>query len=358
MNKKIKLVVSDLHMGLGKITKNKGLNNLEEFFYDDQFESFLKYYSSGKYADYEVELIMNGDIFNFLQVDYRGHYLSVITENISVEKLQKMIDGHPIVISALKEFVKSPLRSITYIIGNHDQEMLWSATKKYLNKVLETQVKFYNFEYKFDGIYISHGHMFEAANRFDPKKFFFRKNMPEPILNLPFGSVLFVDFVLPLKFHTPYIDKVRPFQQMVRWSLLTRTSFTLKTTLQLILFFLKTIFRRDKHRWHWKTVVGIFREAAIFPDLTQAARKILKSKQINAVIFGHSHVYSYRKWNDDSEYFNTGTWTEVTSLDFSTLGRRTKLTYGIINYLPNIKKPVVRLKEWVGSHRETEYVDI
>lgn len=358
MNKKMKLVVSDLHIGLGKIITNKGRNTLEEFFYDEKFESFLNYYTSGKYENYEVELIMNGDIFNFLQVDYRGHYLSIITENISLEKLKNMVSGHPIVIEALRKFTQSPNRSITYIVGNHDHEMTWPKTREYLCEVVGSDINFCDIDYQFDGIYISHGHMFEAANRFDPKKKLFTKNVPEPILNLPFGSVLFIDFVLPLKFNTPYIDKVRPFHQMVRWSLLTRTAFTLKSTFLLLIFFLKKIFKQDKHRWDWKTLVGIFREAAIFPDLSQAAKKVLERNDIHTVLFGHSHVYSYRKWGDDAEYFNTGTWTEVTSLDFATLGRGTKLTYGIINYFDDVKKPVIRLKAWVGSYKETEYVDI
>ena len=358
MDKKIKLVVSDLHIGLGKIITNRGRNILEEFFYDEKFESFLDYYTSGKYENYEIELIMNGDIFNFLQVDYKGHYVSVITESISLEKLKNMVKGHPIVIEALKKFASSALRSITYIIGNHDQEMMWPEVRKYFSEVVGAEIKFYDKDYQFDGIYISHGHMFEAANRFNLKKKFFTHNVPEPILNLPFGSVLFVDFVLPLKFDTPYIDKVRPFQQMVRWSLLTRTIFTLKSIFLLLLFFLKKIFKQDKHKWDWKTLVGIFREAAIFPDLSQAAKKVLEHEDIHTVMFGHSHVYSYRRWGDNAEYFNTGTWTEVTSLDFSTLGRGTKLTYGIINYFPDVEKPVVRLKAWMGSYKETEYVDI
>ncbi len=33
--------------------------------------------------------------------------------------------------------------------------------------------------------------MHEAANRMDPKKFFLKKDLVEPILNLPFGSHFF-----------------------------------------------------------------------------------------------------------------------------------------------------------------------
>ena len=46
-------------------------------------------------VDYNVELILNGDILNLIQVDYRGHYLSVITESVTLEKNQRIVAGHP-----------------------------------------------------------------------------------------------------------------------------------------------------------------------------------------------------------------------------------------------------------------------
>ena len=79
MKKRIKLVVSDLHLGLGQFLEDGRLNLLEEFYFDDKFAEFLHYYTTGDYADCDVELILNGDIFNFLQTDYKGHYLTVIT---------------------------------------------------------------------------------------------------------------------------------------------------------------------------------------------------------------------------------------------------------------------------------------
>ena len=66
--KKIKIVISDLHLGKGKVLENGGLNSLEEFYYSEKLVEFIHYYSSGIYRDYEVELIINGDFLNFLQV--------------------------------------------------------------------------------------------------------------------------------------------------------------------------------------------------------------------------------------------------------------------------------------------------
>ena len=166
MSKRIKLVISDLHLGLGR-TMGGNTNPLEEFYFGEKLVEFLHYYCSGEYRDYEVELVINGDFLNFLQVDYRGHYLTVITESVSLEKLKNIVLGHPEVFKALREFANTEGRVVSYVVGNHDQCMLWPGTRAYFNEVLQTNVKYKNIVYFFDGVHIEHGHMHEAANRLD-----------------------------------------------------------------------------------------------------------------------------------------------------------------------------------------------
>ena len=64
--KKIKIVVSDLHLGKGRILPGGGVNSFEEFYYGEKLVEFIQYYSSGAFRDYDVELIINGDFLNFL----------------------------------------------------------------------------------------------------------------------------------------------------------------------------------------------------------------------------------------------------------------------------------------------------
>ena len=103
MKKKIKLVISDIHLSQGMTLENGVTNPLEEFHYDQQFAEFLRYYSMGEFSDHEVELVINGDFLNFIQLDYRGHYLNVITESIDLSKLKRIISGHPVVFDAMRE---------------------------------------------------------------------------------------------------------------------------------------------------------------------------------------------------------------------------------------------------------------
>ena len=58
---KIKLVLSDFHIGKGKYLENGRINLLEDFHFDQKFLEFLDYHSTGPYKNAEVELLLNGD---------------------------------------------------------------------------------------------------------------------------------------------------------------------------------------------------------------------------------------------------------------------------------------------------------
>ena len=192
-----------------------------------------------------------------------------------------------------------------------------------------------------------------------PGWFFLKKNLPEPILNLPFGSHFFVDFVLKLKHVQPHIDKVRPFRRMIRWAVVNEFSFTVSSLIKLAKYFADALVKRDARRqFPVKRILKVLAESAIFPDLSEAARRILNDERVNIVIFGHTHVYQYRQWGVNKEYFNTGTWTEITSLDITSMGKITKLTYVLIEYPEDGGKPRGRLKEWRGYHRIEEDIAI
>lgn len=357
--KKIKLVISDLHLGKGRQLENGTTNSLEEFYYSEKLVEFFQYYSTGAYRDYDVEIIINGDFLNFLQVDYRGHFLTVITESVALEVLKTVIRGHLNVFKAMGDFLSQPNRRITYVIGNHDQGMMFQACRDYLDQVIGYRLQYKNMIYFFDGVHVEHGHMHEAANRMDPKKFFLKQGLPEPILNLPFGSHFFVELVLKIKEKYPHVDKVRPFGQMLRWSLFNETRLTLSAFSELFKYAYKVIFTTDlRFRWTFKNLLKIFLESAIFPDLSVSAKRILTDNRVHTVIFGHTHVYEYRQWGNQKEYFNTGTWTELTSLDVVSLGKITKLTYVLLEYGEHEPRPHGRLKEWRGFHRIEEDVVI
>ncbi len=359
MSRRIKLIVSDLHLGKGRLLADGATNHLEEFYYGEKLTEFINYYSSGTFRDAEVEIIINGDFLNFLQVDYRGHFLTVVTESVALEVLKSIVQGHENVFRALKDFSSQPQNLITYVVGNHDQAMMWPACRAFFNQAVGASVRYKNIVYFFDGVHIEHGHMHEAANRIDPKRFFLKKDLPEPILNLPFGSHFFIELVLKIKEKYPHVDKIRPFSKMLRWAFFNETWLIVSSITKLFGFAVKTLFKKDPRRnWSLKSLLKIAFESAIFPDLSEAARRILRDERVHTVVFGHTHVYQYRQWGTDKEYFNTGTWTELTSLDIVSLGKITKLTYVLIEYPDDGTRPRGRLKEWKGYHRIEEDVAV
>jgi hypothetical protein len=49
--KKLKLIVSDLHLGRGVRLPNGAVNAMEDFQHDMRFKEFLEYYSTDQYDD-------------------------------------------------------------------------------------------------------------------------------------------------------------------------------------------------------------------------------------------------------------------------------------------------------------------
>jgi UDP-2,3-diacylglucosamine pyrophosphatase LpxH len=345
--KKVKLVVSDFHVGKGKRLPNGAMNVLEDFFHDEKFKEFVEFYTQGPYEDADVELIFNGDMLNLIQVDYHGHYPVVFTENVAVAKTKSIIDGHPLFFKTLRDFLSQPEHSITYVIGNHDQEMLWKGAKTVFEEAVGRPVNWRTTHYQVDGLHIEHGHQFEAVNRIDPTRLFLTENLPEPILNLPWGTLFTVQYIVRIKMSRPMVDKVRPFRMLIWWSIFHDTWMAVTSLLKLVIYFISTRFSKNRYRQSsLKMTMKILLESSVFPDLSDAARRILRTPEIHTVVFGHTHVYKHVPVGDNKQYLNTGTWTDIISMDLENYARPNKLTYVRVDYVDDKPHPVLR--HWIG----------
>jgi UDP-2,3-diacylglucosamine pyrophosphatase LpxH len=348
--KKLKLIVSDFHLGKGKKLPNGALNPFEDFLHDHRFKELIEYYCQGEYEDAEVELIMNGDILNLIQMDYHGHFTVIITEAVSLEKLRGIIDGHPLFFQSLKDFLSHPKHSLTYVVGNHDQEMMWKGTREMFEKAVGGEVHWKNTYHLVDGVHIEHGHQYEAVNRVDPTRPFLMDGLNEPILNLPWGTLFTVQYIIKLKQVHPAIDKVRPFRLMVRYSLFTDTWTTILWGIRCFIYFFSTRFSKNRYRQSsMKTTLKMLWETSVFPDLSDAAKRILRTPEIHTVVFGHTHVYKHHQVGDEKQYLNTGTWTDIINLDMENFARRSRLTYVRIDYDDQGNKPIPVLRHWIGK---------
>lgn len=353
---KIKLVVSDFHLGKGRFLKDGTPNILEDFHFDAKFVEFLEYYSSESFASRHVELIINGDFLNLLQTDYLGTHSYLITEKMTSYMVKAIIAGHPEVFDAFHAFVRCPNHSIAYVIGNHDQALLFPAARRTLIDCIGPGIRFYDTHYDFAGIRVEHGHMYESVNRCDLQNYMIVDDRyPEPILNLPWASYFVAAYLPRLKKDRPFVDKVKPFTGYMRWALIHDSIFAVRAGFYLVMSFLKLALLQDRHpmldlRLTWGRLKGI----TFYPSFVRVAWKILRrNPELHTVIFGHTHVLKYKQWSGGKEYFNIGSWNEFTSLDVGDFGLQYFLTYAYIEIGPGETRPKTRLKEWKGRWETT-----
>ena len=352
---KFKIVVSDFHLGKGRYFEDGTQNILEDFIYDREFSEFIDYYRVGKFADAEVELILNGDILNLLQIDTWGVHTHLITERSVVRAVELIVKGHSEFFEALKRFALTPSHSIAYVVGNHDVGMLWAGPRRVFSEAVGHSVKFYDVNYQFDGVYVEHGQQYERFAQTDMRRPFITRGLPEPVLNLPWGS-LFVAIQLPkIKQSRPHVDKVRPPSAFFRWVFIHDFVWGVMTAIGILKFIFDTLLFRRRYQIHdgVRSTLGLLKEISLYPNYDKIAFKILETyEDVYTVIFGHTHILRYRQWREGKEYFNEGTWNETTNLDLDDYGKQIRLTYAYIEYPmndPARTRPSVRLKQWNGQ---------
>lgn len=363
-SRRYKLVVSDFHIGEGRYFKDGTRNILEDFQYDEQFVAFLEYYSSGDYRDAEVELVINGDFLNLLQINYKGVYTYLMTERVVIEGLRRIIAAHNEIFKALARFAATPGHRISYVVGNHDQGMLFNGARGLFSEALAADVAYYDSHYEFDGVRAEHGHMHEWNSRFNPQRYFVTKGLPEPILNLPWGSIFVAEVLPKIKMERSYIDKVKPFTALLLWMAIYDTVFGVRTFWRFALFVGDTLIFKFRYQFadFQSTLSNILRNLTVYPDFDSEARRVLKENpDVRTLIMGHTHVLRYRRFRGGQEFFNTGMWNEYTNLAPGGMGTHVMLTYAFVEY-PEVAadvdqsaahdkasmRPKVKLKEWKG----------
>lgn len=361
-HKKIKLVLSDMHLSAGLYVNGKA-NPHEDFYYDLEFIDFLEYFSSHEFGDNcEVELILNGDVFDFLNVSIDGEFPDTVDEKTALKKLRMIFNGHLEVTEALQKFLSKPRKKITYNVGNHDAEFFFpkvhhlfcetiAGTPNYSKEKINVNTK-KEFLYYPEGIEIHHGNQFEAVNYIDYSQPFEVKQDKGAVLAFPWGSIYVLKIINRLKYDRDYIDKVKPIGLFMLRGIVTDTFFTIKFFLLTFFHFIRTrfIFSTLKNLSLWNTIKILKEEFIPFHGLESDARDILDKKNtVNTVIFGHTHGAMERNYRDGKTYINTGTWTRMINLDIRYLGRNVSLTFALIEY-DDKGSPNASLQEWVGQH--------
>ena len=357
MARKYKIVISDFHIGTGQSSGH--LNPWESFGADDKFAEFLRFYSTDFFEDEEVELIINGDFYDFLQVKVDGQFHDQVTERMAVQKIKACMDGHQRTHKALQEFVRTPHKRVTVLPGNHDFDLVFPKVQEAFRERLtgsktDPRVQFVcdREYYQFDGIQIHHGMQFEAPHYHNFREQFLTNNGSEPILNLPWGSVSIIKVITRLREERPYIDRIRPFWAYFIRALVFDPFFALKVVALSVWYFVRTRLLTFTHfRARLRQTWLLMKETEIYPDLAHKVKHVFDlHPDVHTIILGHTHIPQVRRFEGDRQYINIGCWTNTISLDMDTFGRESKATYAFIEYPEEGARPTVILREWRGYH--------
>lgn len=361
------IVISDLHLGAGTTVFNRK-NFLEDFHFDKELIEFIEYHTSGYFSDRQVELIINGDFFDLLAVPFVKYFDDEFwSEEAALEKLKMIVEAHQGVIEALINFLSFPNNKITYILGNHDSEIILPNLQEYLYQLfpLENRSNFkilLNDKSTYiphDGVVIMHGHEYEVAHQFSLDSIATSANGRRYFIP-PWGSYYVTRVINKFKEQRDYINAVRPINKFIINGLIYDTLYTLRFIFSNMIYFTMVRFLLifKQNRKLTEIIKGVKNEMQLFKDYESLTEELIKNDpNMHALIVGHTHDPIYREYDDGSIFINTGTWTKMYNLDFGKNFHGSKLTFARIDIMEKDDSMVNRfddleisLNEWKGRN--------
>jgi UDP-2,3-diacylglucosamine pyrophosphatase LpxH len=217
-----KLVVSDLHLSDG--------HPLHENWGKRQQRAWEQLLETAEREHPSAELIINGDCFDFLPTQPHGGDPDVTDSVTASAQMRHIIAAHPDWFSALRSFLRGPDRSVTFLIGNHDLELAFAATRALVRDAIDGPSAGVRFclarAYRpMPDVEIEHGCQVDPWNRIPalwdaPQALTTAR--PDELettdsatpglerLELPFGSRYYARVLAPITERLPYFDAFVP----------------------------------------------------------------------------------------------------------------------------------------------------
>ncbi len=282
-------IISDLHL-----TEAEPVNlrfplwkkfKTKQFFYDDVFEAFLRHLED-KAQGNPVELILNGDIFDFDSVlrlpdepvfhvawleRHRGLFP---IEERSRFKIEVILNDHSDFVQALAEFIKRGNR-VVFVIGNHDLELHFLEVQNEILRHLNLpsdkvgQVRFVEWFYiSNQDTLVEHGNQYDPYCMCEDPINPFVRGYNFISLKLPFGNLACRYIMNGMGFFNPHVD----------------TNYIMSLP-EYIRFFFKYVARAQPglvFTWFWGSVVTLLH--SFFDRLAAPIRNPLKIEDRVALI--------------------------------------------------------------------------
>ncbi|MBI4980206.1 hypothetical protein HZC30_01455 [Candidatus Woesearchaeota archaeon] len=310
------IVLGDIEMGGGTLT--------DDFIGDNALSKLLLELNR---RPHPLDLILNGDTFDFLKCPYskggKLAYTRHITAEVSLSKLDLMYSAHKKVFDALTKFIRLPQHNLFFVFGNHDLDLVFPQVQEKIRKILwaKSNVHFI-IRYNADGVYVEHGMQYDYLNKIDFQKVFL-KHKGKELLNLSWVSFGLIGKMLPLKEEHPFLERLmdRPrlftinkflrkriawkvteyfFKSMVYypWRYITDPTYAFPRGL------FREFLRRMKHtHWEVDTIVSVFKR--------NKRRSLHKNK---IYVLGHVH-HHYMEEKEGRVIIHSGSWRDEYDLD-------------------------------------------
>lgn len=297
------LVASDLHLTEAEPPHPKypfwKAYKQERHFPDQEFAELLRYY---ELLDEPIELVLNGDIFDFDAVmslpvkgarspDGRTFEVTWLEklrglnpeEHKSRFKMDAILSAHHVWVKAVAAFIKKGHR-VVFVIGNHDLELHWPLVQQAIWDALasdeesRSRIRFCEWFYVSNkDTLIEHGNQFDAyclaANPIHPMVV---KNGSVRV-RLPFGNMANRYLANGMAFLNPHAD----------------SAFIKESALDYLVFFYKHVVRAQPlllWTWFWGAIVCWFQSmvyglaAPLRDPLTVAQRAQAIAERSNAEV--------------------------------------------------------------------------
>ncbi len=292
----------------------------------------------------------------------KGEFEESVTEEMSVQKTKDIIAGHPKVMKALRQFASLEGKTITYLIGNHDADLVFPKVREEIIRTWDPQGEFPSEKVTIihdkdrivfkEGVEIWHGQQLESSNQLDFEAPIVPTESGTRLLNMPWGSIYVLKIINRLKHDREYLDKIRPIKIFIMVGLFTDTLFTLKFCFLSWFYFIKTrIFNERKGPIAGlKRTFSIIKEQSLgyFQDYERPIRRYLdQTTETNTVVVGHTHRPADKTYADGKQYINTGTWTKMIYVDWAGVGLSQRRPFAFIHIHDG--KARCELRQWVGE---------
>lgn len=206
-------VISDLHLGGAEgfqICPTEGRERLVRF---------IDWVAGQKCEDTAIQLVLNGDIVDFLaeEDDAGGFSAFVADEGKARRKLARIAEECESVFAALRRFAAAGNR-LTLLIGNHDVELsLPSVRRDFLALLGEAHIEYLydNEAYSIGPVLIEHGNRYDAWNMVNHGELrqvrskLSRSEAPSAFAAQP-GSELVARVMNPVKKKFSFVDLLKP----------------------------------------------------------------------------------------------------------------------------------------------------